>query len=86
VKLSLSNDRPIMLTLKKFIPCYAAALCIKMHSALLALCGAPHKTGSITTNILATEDFVSIWREALWGSSINSSVAPRTVSCAGTTR
>src|SRR5580658_572997 len=25
-----------MLALKKFIPCYAAALCIKTHSALLA--------------------------------------------------
>jgi hypothetical protein len=36
-KLSLSNDRPIMLALKKFIPCYAAALCIKTPSALLAL-------------------------------------------------
>ena len=35
-KLSLSNDHPIMLALKKFIPCYAAALFIKMHSALLA--------------------------------------------------
>ena len=34
VKLSLSNDRPIMLALKKFIPCYAAALCIKTHAAL----------------------------------------------------
>jgi ParB family chromosome partitioning protein len=33
---SLSNDRPIMLALKKFIPCYAAALCIKTHTALLA--------------------------------------------------
>src|SRR5580700_2948475 len=33
---SLSNDRPIMLALKKFIPCYAAALCIKTHAALLA--------------------------------------------------
>jgi hypothetical protein len=36
-KLSLSNDQPIMLALKKFITCYAAALCIKMPSALLAL-------------------------------------------------
>jgi hypothetical protein len=35
-KLSLSNDRPITLALKKFIPCYAAALCIKTPSALLA--------------------------------------------------
>jgi ParB family transcriptional regulator, chromosome partitioning protein len=35
-KLSLSNDRPIMLTLKKFIPCSAAALCITTHAALLA--------------------------------------------------
>ena len=35
-KLSLSSDQPIMLALKKFIPCYAAALCIKTHSALLA--------------------------------------------------
>src|SRR5580658_386431 len=35
-KLSLSNDQPIMLALKKFIPCYAAALCIKTHAALLA--------------------------------------------------
>ena len=25
-----------MLALKKFIPCYAAALCIKTHTALLA--------------------------------------------------
>jgi hypothetical protein len=25
-----------MLALKKFIPCYAAALCIKTHAALLA--------------------------------------------------
>jgi len=36
-KLSLSSDQPIMLALKKFIPCYAAALCIKTHSTLLAL-------------------------------------------------
>jgi hypothetical protein len=33
---SLTNDRPIMLALKKFIPCNAAALCIKTPSALLA--------------------------------------------------
>ncbi len=39
-KLSLSNDQPMMLALKKLIPCYAAALCITTHSALLALCGA----------------------------------------------
>jgi hypothetical protein len=27
-----------MLALKKFIPCYATALCIKTHTALLAAC------------------------------------------------
>jgi hypothetical protein len=35
-EVSLSSDQPIMLALKKFISCYAAALCIKTHSALLA--------------------------------------------------
>ena len=35
-KLSLSSDQPIILALKQLIPCYAAALCIKTHSALLA--------------------------------------------------
>ena len=45
-KLSLSNAQPIMLALKKFIPCYAAALCIKTHTALLALCDAPHNPQS----------------------------------------
>ncbi|MFZ0784105.1 MAG: hypothetical protein WAM86_23370, partial [Candidatus Sulfotelmatobacter sp.] len=34
--MSLSSDRPIMLALKKFISCYAVALCIKTDSALLA--------------------------------------------------
>src|ERR1700728_1116910 len=47
-KLSLSNDQPSMLSLKKFIPCYAAALCIKTHAALLALCDAPHNASSRT--------------------------------------
>src|SRR5882757_4141757 len=47
-KLSLSNEQPIMLALKKFIPCYAAALCIKTHAALLALCDAPHNASSRT--------------------------------------
>ena len=42
-KLSLSNDRPIMLAVKKFVPCYAAALCIKT-----LLCCAPHKAYSRT--------------------------------------
>jgi hypothetical protein len=37
-----------MLALKKFIPCYAAALCIKTHAALLALCGASHNASSVT--------------------------------------
>jgi hypothetical protein len=35
-KPSLSNDQPIMPAQKKFIPCYAAALCITPPSALLA--------------------------------------------------
>ena len=35
-EVSLSSDQPIMLALKKFISCYAVALCIKTHSALLA--------------------------------------------------
>jgi hypothetical protein len=35
-KLSPSSDQPIVLALKKFIPCYAAELCIKTPSALLA--------------------------------------------------
>jgi ParB family chromosome partitioning protein len=35
-KLSPSRDQPIVLALKKFIPCYAAELCIKTPSALLA--------------------------------------------------
>jgi hypothetical protein len=47
-KLSLSKPQPIMLALKKFIPCYAAALCIKTRTALLALCRAPHKANSRT--------------------------------------
>ena len=47
-EVSLSSDQPIMLALKKFIPCYAAALFIKTHSALLALCGGPHNASSRT--------------------------------------
>ena len=35
-EVSLSSDQLIMLALKKFISCYAVALCIKTHSALLA--------------------------------------------------
>ena len=35
-KLSPSDAQPITLARKKFIPCYAAALCIKTHTALLA--------------------------------------------------
>ena len=34
-KLSPSSDQPIVLALKKFIPCYAAELCIKTPSAFL---------------------------------------------------
>jgi len=51
-KLSPSSDQPIVLALKKFIPCYAAELCIKTPSALLALCRAPHKANSGTESNL----------------------------------
>jgi hypothetical protein len=36
-EVSLSSDQSSVLALKKFISYYAAALCIKMHSALLTL-------------------------------------------------
>ena len=43
-----------MLALKKFIPCYAAALCIKTHTALLALCGASHKANNAESAVMRT--------------------------------
>jgi hypothetical protein len=34
-KLSLASAKPLMLALKKFIRCYAAALCIKTHIMIM---------------------------------------------------
>jgi uncharacterized protein (DUF302 family) len=48
-----------MLALKKFIPCYAAVLCIKTHAALLALCGAPHNICSLAELKSAVEKGLS---------------------------
>jgi len=47
-KLSLAGAKAIMLAPKEVHPQLATSLCIKTHSALLALCGAPHNASSRT--------------------------------------
>ena len=47
-KLSLAGAKAIMLAPKEVHPQLGASLCIKAHSALLELCGAPHNANSLT--------------------------------------